>query len=45
MIKVEGGFEDRQMNGWTDICDCRVAFATDNSIPLESMMIMTEPEL
>ena len=33
------------MNGWMDICDCRVAFATGISIPLESMMIMTELEL
>ena len=28
-IKVEGGYEDGQTNGWTDICDFRVAFATE----------------
>ena len=33
-IQVEGGFEDGQMDGWTDICDCRVAFATEKIIEL-----------
>ena len=28
-IKVEGGFEDGQTDERTDICDCRVAFATE----------------
>ena len=33
-FKLLRGFADRQMDGWTnkrtDICECRVAFATEN---------------
>ena len=35
MMKDDGfrllmGLADRQTNKWTDICECRVAFATEN---------------
>ena len=29
-FKLLRGFADEQMNRQTDICDCRVAFATEN---------------
>ena len=29
-FKVFRGFADRQPDGQTDICECRVAFATEN---------------
>ena len=29
------GFYDEQTDGWTDICDSRVAFATENVITNE----------
>ena len=35
-FKLLRGFADRQMDGWTnkrtDICECRVAFATENKV-------------
>ena len=30
-FKLLRGFADRQMDSQTDTCDCRVAFATENS--------------
>ena len=29
-FKLLRGFADERTNKWTDICDCRVAFATEN---------------
>ena len=31
-FKLLKGFALGQMKGWTDICVCRVAFATENNI-------------
>ena len=28
-FKLLRGFEDRQTDKWTDICECRVAFTTE----------------
>ena len=28
-FKLFRGFDDEQTNRWMDICDCRVAFATE----------------
>ena len=28
-----GGFDNRQTDRWTDICDCRVAFVTEKWSP------------
>ena len=41
MMKDKGfnlllGFDDRQMNEQTDICECRVAFTTENLIKLNN---------
>ena len=36
------------MNGWTDICDCIVAFATENEVLTQSMttiLLMSKNEL
>ena len=38
-FKLLRGFADRQTDGQTDICDCRVAFATENTL-----IIATEEE-
>jgi len=32
-LKLLRGFADGRTNEWTDICDCRVAFATENQPP------------
>ena len=31
-FKLLKGFASRQTDGLTDICECRVAFATENSL-------------
>ena len=31
-FKLLRGFADRWMNGQTDICDCRVTFATEKQV-------------
>ena len=31
-FKLLRGFADRQTNGRTDICECRVAFATEKEV-------------
>ena len=31
-FKLLRGSKDKEMNGRTDICECRVAFATENTL-------------
>ena len=35
---------DEQTNGRTDICDCRVAFATENSINFNMLGVFWNPQ-
>ena len=32
-FKLLRGFDDQQTNQWTDICECRIAFATEKRGP------------
>ena len=31
-FKLLRGFDDKQTDHWTDICECRVAFATEKKV-------------
>ena len=37
-FKLLKGFADGQMKEWTDICDCRDAFATENGMFLSQLV-------
>ena len=42
-FKLLRGFADRQTDEQTDICECRVAFATEKDVPLP-IVEKSEPE-